>query len=488
MRPTPTTAPQAGYPMRTGAEYRAGRRDGRQVWVLGERIADVTTHPATAAVVEANADWYDRHHDPTLRDVLWTAPDGAGQRQPRAFAVPHTPADLRALAESIRLLSFPNAGNLTHPAGYGAVITFGVMDTVTCFGTPERAAVVRAYGDRVARAGLHVVAPFAVPQSDRFRPPAERLVPEVVRETDGGIVVRGSMGLGTSLCYADEIVIAPISPGLVRPEQAVWFAVPVCAPGVRILCRKPVARLEDPFLYPLSTRFDELDCALRLDDVFVPWESVFAYRDLELCNRYFSRNVYWCLLFHLARQLACAEFSLGLAHAITHVLGTKDIPGVVETLTDLTIHTETLRSALHAAADDARPTPAGTALADVMRLATGMIYALQHRALIADTVRTLAGHGGMLAPSLADLADPEAGPAFAPNFEGGGVSPRQRAALFHLLNDHTGSALEGRGAAFEALATAGLPNWRMRVQQSFTRRDELMQGVLALLGDDAPRF
>lgn len=474
------------YRLPTGAEYRASRRDGRQVWLLGERIADVATHPATAAVVDAYADWYDRHRDPALHDILWTTPDATGRREPRSFTIPRTAADLRALAEAIRVLSFPSAGQLTHPPGYGTLITLGVFDTVTSLGTPERAAAARAFFAYITREGLHVVAPFATVQSDRFRAPAERIVPAVVRERDDGIVLRGALGLGTSLCYADWIVIAPISPGLVRPEQAVWCAVPVAAPGVKILCRKPSARLDDPFLYPLSSRYDELDCGLRLDDVFVPWEHVFAYRELDLCNRYMGRNTLWLYLYHLARQLARTEFSLGLAHAITHVLGTKDIPGVIETLTDLTIQTETIRTALLAATADTTLTPAGTAQPDLLRLATGMIYAITHRAANADTVRTLAGHGGILAPSAGDLADPEAGPAFAPSYDGGGVGPRQRAALFHLVNDYTASALEGRGAAFEALATAGLFAWRTRVQQAFTRRDELMRGVLAVLGADAP--
>jgi hypothetical protein len=51
--------------MRTGAEYREALRDGRRVWVLGEGLVeDVTTHPATSAVVEEYALWYDRHFDP----------------------------------------------------------------------------------------------------------------------------------------------------------------------------------------------------------------------------------------------------------------------------------------------------------------------------------------------------------------------------------------------------------------------------------------
>ena len=39
--------------MRTGAEYRAALRDGRRVWVMGEGwVEDVTTHPATRAMIE----------------------------------------------------------------------------------------------------------------------------------------------------------------------------------------------------------------------------------------------------------------------------------------------------------------------------------------------------------------------------------------------------------------------------------------------------
>ncbi len=51
--------------MRTGAEYKESLRDGRDVWVMGEGpVADVTTDPATSAMVNEYAAWYDRHFDP----------------------------------------------------------------------------------------------------------------------------------------------------------------------------------------------------------------------------------------------------------------------------------------------------------------------------------------------------------------------------------------------------------------------------------------
>ena len=72
--------------MRTGADYRESLRDGRDVWVIGEgQIDDVTSHPATAAMVEEYVSWYDRHFDPEWEDILLTAPAGNGRRPAAGF-------------------------------------------------------------------------------------------------------------------------------------------------------------------------------------------------------------------------------------------------------------------------------------------------------------------------------------------------------------------------------------------------------------------
>ncbi|HLM12766.1 MAG TPA: 4-hydroxyphenylacetate 3-hydroxylase N-terminal domain-containing protein, partial [Reyranella sp.] len=65
--------------MRTGADYRESLRDGRRVFVLGEGLVeDVTTHPATQAMVEEYVAWYDRHFEPEWQDTLLTPPDKDG--------------------------------------------------------------------------------------------------------------------------------------------------------------------------------------------------------------------------------------------------------------------------------------------------------------------------------------------------------------------------------------------------------------------------
>ena len=49
--------------IRTGDEYRQGLRDGREVWVDGERVKDVTTHPALKPIIDVKARMYDMAHE-----------------------------------------------------------------------------------------------------------------------------------------------------------------------------------------------------------------------------------------------------------------------------------------------------------------------------------------------------------------------------------------------------------------------------------------
>src|SRR5437870_2915406 len=105
-----------------------------------------------------------------------------------------------------------------------------------------------------------------------------------VAERGGGVVMRGAQMLGTSSVMSDYIyisVILPLKPG--DEDYALSFVVPNNAPGVKIYPRRPYALgPSSVFDYPLSTRFDETDSLIVLDDVLVPWENIFIYRDLEL--------------------------------------------------------------------------------------------------------------------------------------------------------------------------------------------------------------
>src|SRR5262245_64247698 len=93
--------------MRTGAEYREALRDGRRVWIMGEGlIEDVTVHPATRAMVDEYADWYDRHFDAKWQDIVLTPPGAHGTRTPWAYALPTSSDDLRAMGRCFSATTF----------------------------------------------------------------------------------------------------------------------------------------------------------------------------------------------------------------------------------------------------------------------------------------------------------------------------------------------------------------------------------------------
>src|SRR5512141_2027128 len=61
----------------TGAEYLESLRDGREVYIYGERVKDVTTHPAFRNSARMIARLYDALHDPQQQNVL-TSPTDTG--------------------------------------------------------------------------------------------------------------------------------------------------------------------------------------------------------------------------------------------------------------------------------------------------------------------------------------------------------------------------------------------------------------------------
>src|SRR6185503_14011284 len=254
--------------MRAGAEYRAALRDGRRVFVMGEGlIEDVTVHPATRSMVDEYVTWYDRHLDPAWQDVLLTPPEAGGVRVPWAFVVPTSAADLRGMGRSYSATIFQTAGNVTHTPAYGNLIALGILDAVRQRTvSSKQIADATDYRDLIARTGRFLTfSAGAATIGYRLREdPRERASLRVVRETDAGLVLSGKVGMHTSPVYAEDVYIGSHS-GIDHAGHRATFVVAVNTPGVTVLCRKISARHANPFLAPLSSRFDELDGQLWLD-------------------------------------------------------------------------------------------------------------------------------------------------------------------------------------------------------------------------------
>jgi len=105
----------------------------------------------------------------------------------------------------------------------------------------------------------------------------------------GGAVISGAKVVATGSVLTNYTFIA--HHGLIPLQDksyALVFMLPTNAPGVKFLCRTSyemtAAVMSSPFDQPLSSRLDENDAVFIMDKVFVPWENVFVYGDVEKAN------------------------------------------------------------------------------------------------------------------------------------------------------------------------------------------------------------
>jgi aromatic ring hydroxylase len=471
--------------MRTGAEYREALRDGRRVWVMGEGWAgDVTAHPATRAMVEEYAAWYDRHLDPAWQEVLLAPADADGERVPWAYVVPKGVGDLIGMGRSFAKTMFLSAGNITHTPAYGNLIALGILTAVQSRNVSQQhVADALAYRELIARTGRFLTYCGGAPiVGQRMRPdPRDRVALKLVRESDAGVVIRGKVGMHTSPAYAEDVYIGALC-GIEIGEHRASFIVPVNAAGVTTLCRKIAARHSNPFVSPLSSRYDELDGQMWLDDVFIPWERVFF---VDPSPEAIPRWLRW---HHLYGWLSKAEFTLGLALALTHAMGLKEHEQTIEYLVDVIAEVQSVRSCLTAAERDPDFTPAGYCFPSHAHLAAGGIALFKSRQRISEILRIVPGSSLVVAPSDRDLAAPEMAAGFEETFGGGGYTALQRSALLQLAWDHVSSALDGRESAFELHASGGMANWRSWLRRSFKDYNELADAVLCALDLPMPQI
>jgi aromatic ring hydroxylase len=471
--------------MRTGAEYREALRDGRRVWIMGEGlIEDVAVHPATRAMVDEYAAWYDRHFDPEWRDIVLAPPDSEGKRAPWAYCLPKTSDDLRGMGRYYSATTFLSAGNITHTPAYGNLIALGILDAVQQrHVSPQQIAHAAEHRNLIARTERFLTfSAGAATIGYRFREdPSERAALRIVRETDAGLVLRGKIGMHTSPAYAEDVYVGAHC-GVDHGAHRATFIVPVNAPGVTILCRKISARHPNPFMAPLSSRYDELDGQMWLEDVLVPWERIFL---MDPSPEVMASWLFWHQLYC---WLAKAEFTLGLALACADAMGLKEHEPTIEYLVDLVVDVQTVRSCQTAAELDPEVTAEGYCIPGRGHVAAGSIAMQKARQRMAEILRILPGSSLVVAPSDKDLTAPEVAAGLEESFGGGGYTALQRSALLQMASDHVVSALDGRESAFELHANGGIPAWRGRLRRYFSRYNELANGVLRALSLDMPQI
>jgi 4-hydroxyphenylacetate 3-monooxygenase len=448
--------------VRSGADFIESVRDGREVWLDGERVKDITTHPAFRNTTRSLAHLYDLAHSAELRDELTTLSPYSDRRIHRAFQVAATRADLIAKRKAFKTVSEASFGFLGRSPDYMAAAAAGFAAAPQAFtgAVFDGAANVLAYHRRLAENDLFQAHTLVNPQIDRTKAASEQeendLYLRVVRERDDGIIVRGAKMMGTGAVFGDEILVGvtqPLAPG--EADYALSFSVPVSTPGVKFISRVSYeAAASSVFDNPLASRFDENDALVVYDNVFVPWENVLVYRDVEVCRaQWWQTCAFVNLVHHGATRLwTKLEFLTGLAILIAKANNTYGLPPVKAQIGRLIGWLNVLRSMVLGMEAECEPLVAAPHLVQpnkeigVAQLAIGPeIYPK-----VLAEIKLLAGGGLIQLPSsYRDLLSPEIEPVIARYIRSPGHDSQRRVKLFKLAWDALGSEFAGRHDQYE---------------------------------------
>ena len=319
-------------PPLTGREFLESLRDGREIWIYGQRVADVTTHPAFRNPARMLARLYDALHDPAQREVLTCPTDtGSGSFTHRYFRAPATVDDLVACRDAIAAWARLSYGWMGRSPDYKAAF-LATLGANADFYAPYQDNARRWYRQAQERV-LYLNHALVQPPVDRHRPPDEvgDVYVHVEKETDAGLVISGAkvVATGSALTHANFIAHPSTTP-IKTKEFGVVFIATMDTPGVKLICRPSYAMAAEvmgsPFDYPLSSRMDENDAILVLDHALVPWENVLVYEDVAKSNTFFQHSGFLArAMFHGCVRLAVKlDFIAGLLLKAVDAIGSAD--------------------------------------------------------------------------------------------------------------------------------------------------------------------
>jgi 4-hydroxyphenylacetate 3-monooxygenase len=446
---------------RSGAAYLDRlRADDREVWIDGERVADVTRDPRLGRGVHSIAALYDLQLDPCRVDQMTYVSPTSGERVGLSHIQPRSIDDLVRRRNMFKTWSEWSGGMLGRSPDYMNTMVMGCAANADYFAKndPAFGQNIQRYYELVREQDLCLTHTLVAPQVNRSVHPdlqaSGEVALHVVDETDAGLIVSGARILATLAPASDDLFVAPSPSRSFAGEgnpRAFAFSIPVASPGLRMICRESFDIGRSSFDHPLGSRFEEMDCTADFDRVLVPWERVFLYGDQAYCSALFRATNCFNHSMHqfLTKNWVKAEFVLGVATLMAEAIGIAEQLHVQRLLGEVLHAALTLRAFIRAAEADATPGPGGVWAPDSPTLLTARSYFPEVYPRLVEILQILGSSGLANIPSEASVEAPEIAADVERYFQGATLGGKERIRLFRLAWDIACSSFGGRQVLYE---------------------------------------
>lgn len=448
--------------LKSGKEHLEGIRDGRVIYIGGERVEDVTIHPAFKNAALTIAAMYDMKADESIRETM--AFQENGEWYSMYYLRPTSREDLHKRMQAHQKIADMTYGMIGRSYDHVSSFVTGMSMKPDVFDDGQR-----GFGDNLINYYRHmrendIYATYAVlpPQAARnpeFYEKQNLPVPtlRVVEEKDDGIIISGMKMLATAGVFCDEIWIGnllPLAPN--QSKEAVTCTIKVNDPGVTLWSRQPIEKnARNEFDMPLTYRYDETDSMVMCDNVKVPWERVFVLDDPDRARGIYIETPGHCFGNHQAnvRFLSKLRLLVGLCSRVTQSTGANQIPAVRETLGDLAAQEACLAAMIAGQIQDYEDWPGGDegyVCFNRRYMYAALNFCTQNYSIFVDKLRELCGGGVFQMPASVDIMLND---TLREDFEKYWLTPQmdalERTKLFKLAWDLVGSEFAGRHQQYE---------------------------------------
>jgi 4-hydroxybutyryl-CoA dehydratase/vinylacetyl-CoA-Delta-isomerase len=344
--------------IRTAEQYKQSLRDGRSVYIGGEKVEDITKHRVLGVTCDTIAAGYElaMSKDPEIHDLLTAPHPKTGEPVNRFFITPHNTEDLANRTKMIHCL-IGNTGGLPFGKDIGTDCLNAAFVVAGQMGKKQYQENAMNFLEHLRKNDLHTCGAVTCVKGDRSKEPSKQKHPDYylhcVDKQKDGIVVKGAKIHITSAPATNEIIVVPTRQ--MREDEgdyAVSFAIPSNTKGITFICRNGRGPWTEHEFHADRPVRELTEAMIVFDNVFVPWDRVF------LCGewQYSMLLAYTFATFHrftaISYKIPNVEVIAGCAVAMAKYNGLEKVSHVRDKLADIAAYVETLRALTKAAAQD----------------------------------------------------------------------------------------------------------------------------------------
>ncbi|HUT71505.1 MAG TPA: 4-hydroxyphenylacetate 3-hydroxylase family protein, partial [Desulfatiglandales bacterium] len=433
--------------MKTAKEYIDSLRDmNHEIHLFGERVKNPVDHPIIRPTVNCVAATYELAHQPDYETLLTATSHLTGKKINRFCHIHQSPDDLVNKSKMGRALGAYTGSCFQRCVGMDALNALSMVtyDIDQKHGTDYNKRFLQ-YLSYVQEQDLVCCGAMTDAKADRNLRPSQQPDPDqylhVVEEKDEGIIVRGAKLHQTGAVNSHEIIVMPTR-AMREDDQdyAISFALPADAEGIIYIYGRQscdTRKTEGGTIDTGNTLYGGQECMVVFEDVLVPWDRVFMYKEWEfagdLVEKFaaYHRQSYAC-------KSGIGDVLIGATQLIAEYQGTARASHIREKILEMIHLNETLVCGSLTCAHEGHQEPSGTYFVNQLWANVSKLNVTRLPYEIARLAQEVAGGIMVTMPSEKDLEDPTVGRYVAKYLKGvEGTPVEHRIRILRLIENIT---------------------------------------------------